>query len=255
LALSGITPIEGTDPGFVVWAARLGDLEPEVMNDPAELAERIAAHDVAALALEFGSRPAPTRSRTATIARFVDELQLRGTSVGLHGTLSAFLTAARMDDLQARFATFADLAACVHVMRDHYAMRRRCVAQRGGGVHQLRLPATPMSLAPLCHFVRDRLERGGVEAPTIFAMLRATYVGMVQILTESWEPGDADLSASVTVHDGTASVTILDRGRPRENEVIHPGLGAAVDRIHRFRIPDRHNALVLEKRLGGRQSR
>lgn len=246
-ALPGFTPIEGN---LVVWSAGLAAVRDELAADPAALGTRVVRRGVDALALEVTPADVPTPPWTAAVARFVDELQLRGTSVGLWGTLPAFLTAARMDDLHARFATFDDLASCVRTLRDHEALRRRCVSRPGAGVHRLRLSARAVSLAPLCLFVRDRLERAGVAPSTVLAMLREAYGAMVDALAESWESDDADLSASVTVHEGTASVTILDMGHPRTSEVLRPGDGAPFDRIHRFRIPERHNALVLEKHLG-----
>jgi len=255
-ALPGIVTIEEAGGGFVAWGTHLASLEPELSGDPATLAGRIAENAPALLAIEVSERDVPTPERLAALARFADELQLRGTSVPLHGTLAGLLTAARMDDLDARFAAFDDLASCVRTLRAHDAMRRRCVSRRGSGTRQLRMPARAACLAPLCGFVRESLERGGVDAPTVLAMLREAYVAMVDVLRESWRTDDADLAAAVTVHDGTAAITILDRGQPRAGEVIEPREGAPVDRIHRFRIPDRHNALVLEKRLGARpQSR
>ena len=60
---------------------------------------------------------------------------------------------------------------------------------------------------------------------------------------------DGTVSAAATVHDGRATVTLLDDGASPPDPETWPGATGLVDRRHRFRILDRHNAQVLEKDL------
>ena len=109
------------------------------------------------------------------------------------------------------------------------------------------MPARALSIAPLCAYARRRLEAGHVPPSIVLDLLRECCRAMEEVLDTSESAGAIGLSA--TVHDGRVTLTILDSGAARENEVICPGEEGRVDRIHRFRILDRHNALVLEKDL------
>jgi hypothetical protein len=243
----GITSIERHEGGFVVWNLAYGLLEGPLLRAPARLARRIANEEVSGVALDLEGLDVPTADRTEAVARFVDELQLRGLSVVLHGVSATFLMAVQIEASHARFDTRNDLSDCVRILREYDEMRRRCTSDRGRRMNQLRMPARALSLAPLCRFLRDRLERGGLEAEAVLDLLGESYYALIEILETAYEPGEGDVSASVAVHDGRATVTILDSGKPRANEVFRPGEGGGVDRVHRFRILDRHNAVVLEK--------
>ena len=247
-ATPGITSIERVGGDFVVWNLSFSRLERPLVRSPRSLARRITGEEVSGLAIDLTDLCMPSVQRTEAIARFVDEIQLRGLSVVLYSVPAAFLVAVQIEGSYARFATHTDLADAVRVLHDYDVMRRECTSDRGRRINQLRMPATALSLAPLCLFIGDRLEAGGLEREPRVALLRESYAALLEILETAYSPGEGDVSASVAVHDGRATVTILDSGKPHENGSEEPG--PAVDRKHRFRILDRHNAIVLEKDLG-----
>ena len=78
----------------------------------------------------------------------------------------------------------------------------------------------------------------------LLGMLGETYRALLETVHRAM--GDATVSASATVHDGRITVTLLDDGDAvAGEEETEPG--AFLDRRHRFRVLDRHNALVLER--------
>jgi len=234
--------------GFIVSSLAWGTVREDLLADPEKIVARIAATRVSAVAFDLQGLGVPTAEESRAIARFVDELQLRGLSVVLHGATAGFLTAAYLDGDAPRFATEADLSSAVRVLREADRMRERCTSDRGRRINQLRMPARPLGIPALCTFVRDRLERGGVDDELVTGLLRETY-GALRDALARLPAAEADLSAAATVHDGRATITILDGGPPPAGEGLAPVPGGPVDRIHRFRILDRHNALVLEKDL------
>ena len=249
--LDGVTRIGGQETGFVVWSVDMAALGNAGSARPEILLEQVAGDEASGVALDLASLDSLGADRTSSVMALVDGLQQWGVSVIAHGASGSFLTAIRLEDAHARLATGDDLTSCVVTLRDYDEMRRRCTSDRGHRMNQLRMPARPLSLAPLCLFARHRLAREGVEREVLEGLLQEAYFALSGVLEESYDPGEGDVAASVAVHDGRATITILDGGKPRENEVILPGNGARVDRIHRFRILDRHNALVLEKDLAG----
>jgi hypothetical protein len=242
---AGVTRIAG-EGEFVVWGVEFEAAEAWLLGAPGELARAVVNSDCAGVALDLDRLTAPTDRRTGVVVDLVDELQVSGVSVVLHGASAAFLTAISMENAHWRCATTDNLFVSVQTLRDYDEMRRACTSERGSRIHQLRMPARALSLAPMCLFLRDRLARFGLRESTRDDLVNEAYGAMGGILEASYGNLE-DLSASVGVHEGRATVTLLDSGAPRENEVILPGEGGRVDRIHRFRILDRHNALVLEK--------
>ncbi|GJM45242.1 MAG: hypothetical protein DHS20C21_20840 [Gemmatimonadota bacterium] len=243
----GVTSIEG-DSGFVIWNLSYPAAARQFSRDATGLARSLARYPVSGIALDLTDVSGSTEETTNAVLGFVDELQSLGLSVVTYGAGGDFLTALNLDGGAHRVATRPGLAEAVSVIREYDEMRQRCTSDRGQRVNQLRMPARALSLAPLCAYTRARLEGGGAPPETAHGLLRECYAALGQILADGFEPGDGDLSISVTVHDGRATITVLDAGRPRENAVIQSD-GDQVDRIHRFRILDRHNAIVLEKDL------
>jgi hypothetical protein len=242
---AGITRVGHED--FAVWSVPWAVVEKD--DDPAALAGRLDRAGVTAVAVDLEGLPAPRPDRREAVLPFVEELQARGVPVVLHSAPADFVMALGIEGADARVATRADLCACINVLREYDEMRRRCTSDRSARVSQLRMPARALSIAPLCAYARRRLEAGGVPAPIVLDLLRECCAAMEEVLDASESAGAIGLAA--TVHEGRATLTVLDSGPARENEVICPGEEGRVDRMHRFRILDRHNALVLEKDLGG----
>lgn len=241
----GVTRIAG-EGRFVVWGVEYAAAEPTLLGAAGSLARGVCHSDCAGVALDLERLTAPTAERTTAIVELVDELQSAGVSVVLHGASAAFLTAITMENAHWRCASSENLSTSVQILREYDEMRRECTSERGSRIHQLRMPARALSLAPLCLFLHDRLTRFGLSEPARVDLVAEAYSAMGGILEASYGNLE-DISASVGVHEGRATVTLLDSGAPRENEIIVPGEDGRVDRIHRFRILDRHNALVLEK--------
>jgi hypothetical protein len=212
------------------------------------LVDRLEGAGVTAVALDAAGIPVAAPEDDDPVIRLVDELQSRGIPSVLYSAPADYVTGLGIAETDTRVATVRDLSAAVSVLREYDLMRRRCTSDRGRRVGQLRMPARALSLAPLCAYARGRLEDGGVPEGLVRDLLRECYFRMGEILG-GYHPEEGDLVLSATVHDGRATLTLLDSGEPRENEVICPGDEGRVDRIHRFRILDRHNALVLERDL------
>ncbi len=246
----GFTSIEGGPEKFVLWSARFLDLEAEALRSPVAPVERLDRGGASGLALDMGSVGAPIPARTLAVRRLVDELQLRGRGVVLHDVPADFMTALHMDGVGTRIATTGDLGGAVAILREYDEMRRECTSDRGRRINQLRMPARTLSLAPLSAHARVRLEAAGVGETVRLELLREAYEGMVDVLETALGDG-TDLAVSVTVHEGRATITLLDSGPPREPSIVIPEAGGRVDRIHRFRILERHNALVLERDVPG----
>lgn len=236
----------GAESRFVVWAVDFAAVECRLLAGALDFAREIRSSDCAGVAVDLSALEAPTTERTNAVVAFVDELQSRGVSVILHGASAAFWTALTMEDAHWRCASCDDLSGAVATLRDYDALRCECTSDRGRRIHQLRMPARALSLAPICLFLTDRLGCSRVDAWSVADLVEEAYLAMGGMLQQAYGVLD-DFSASVGVHDGRATITFLDSGPARENEIILPGDGARVDRIHRFRILDRHNALVLEK--------
>ncbi|MEZ5065073.1 MAG: hypothetical protein R3B81_10075 [bacterium] len=240
--------------GTVAAATRVapGDLEiwslpwnvVQACPDPVDLADPLDEARFHAIALDL----AGLKGAADHVVPLVDELQARGIPTVVYAAPADWIMHLQMEGLEARIASCEDLARAIDLLREYDDLRRRCTSDRGRRVGQLRMPAVAPSLAPLCAYARGRLEEAGVEAAVLRSLLRECYRNMVAVLEEE-NSEDGALSLSATVHDGRATLTLLDSGLPRENEVICPGDPTRVDRIHRFRILDRHNALVLEKDL------
>jgi hypothetical protein len=222
----------------------------DLVRSPEALARRVAESLPCAVALGLTGVAVPTEEEAEALRHFVDELQLRGVSVVLHGVSGGFLTAACMDGDDARFACEGDLGAAVDVLREYDVMRRRCTSDHGRRINQLRMTASALSVPALCAFVRDRLERGGVPGDVVLGMLRAAYAAMMDAVARI-RPGEGALSAAAAVHGGRATITLLDSGPVGDEDASCPPGAEHVDHVHRFRILDRHNALVLETVLGG----
>lgn len=184
------------------------------------------------------------------VVTFVDELQSRGIPVVLHHVPADFLTALEIDGTGSRVATRCDLSASIAVLREYDEMRRQCTTDKGRRINQLRMPARALSLASLCVYARERLRAASVSDGVARELLREVYLHMGDIL-ETAAAALGDLTLSVTVHDGRATMTILDNGPARPARVIETA-GARVDRVHCFRVLDLHNALVLERDLARR---
>ncbi|MBZ0268307.1 hypothetical protein K8I85_09125 [bacterium] len=244
----GVTSIP-TDEHFPIWNLSFVGSEEALLADPAQFAAGIAASPVSGIAFDLEGIGIPSPERTSAVLAFVDELQLRGVSVVVHGAPADFQTAVAFDGADARMATGTNLSGAVETLRHYDATRRRCTSDRGSRVNQLRMPARALSLAPICAYARVRLAKGGVEDNVALGLLHECYEHLSEILASGYEPGDGDFAVSVTVHEGRATITVLDGGRPRA-AMDAPSGSDRVDRIHRFRILDRHNALVLEKQLG-----
>ncbi len=240
------TSIEGGSEGFVLWSCSFHDIETDLMSDPAGLARVVDTGEASGLALGLSGARSPSAGRMGALICFVDELHVRGRSVVLHGVPADFATALHLDGAADRVAIVQTLSEAVGILRQFDEMRQRCTSDRGRRINQLRMPAQAMSMAPLCAHARVRLEMSSVAQPARMDLLREAYAGMLEAMARARGDTD-DLALSVTVHDGRATLTLLDSGPPCANEVVVPGAGGRVDRIHRFRILDRHNALVLEK--------
>lgn len=244
----GVTSIP-TDERFPIWNLSFVGSEEALLADPASFAAGVASSPVSGIAFDLEGIGTPSPERTSAVLAFVDELQLRGVSIVIHGAPADFLTAVAFDGADARMATRSNLSDAVGTLRDYDAARRRCTDDRGSRVNQLRMPARALSLAPICAYAQVRLAKEGVDGAVALGMLRECYEHLSEILSSGYEPGDGDFAVSVTVHEGRATITVLDGGRPRA-AVDATAASGRVDRIHRFRILDRHNALVLEKQLG-----
>jgi len=242
---SGVTRVGHEE--FAVWSVPWALVEGA--EDPAELAGSLDRGGVTAVAVDLEGLVAPRPDRGEAVLPFVEELQARGVPVVLHSAPADFVMALRIDGADARVATRADLCASIAVLRAYDEMRKRCTSDRRARVSQLRMPARALSIAPLCAYARRRLEAGSVPSAIVLELLRECCGAMEEVLDASESAGA--IGISVTVHEGRVTLTILDSGAARENEIICPGEEGRVDRIHRFRILDRHNALVLEKDLGG----
>lgn len=238
--------VGGELAGFIVSSATWGTVREDLLDSPERVMARIASTRVSAVAFDVQGLTVPSVAESEAIARFVDELHVRGVSVVLHGATAGFLTAACLDGDAPRFATAVDLSAAVRVLREVDLRRRRCMSDRGRRINQLRMTARPLGIPTLCGFVRDRLERAGVGGELAVGLLRQVHAGLRDALGRL-PVAEGDLSASATVHDGRVTITILDGGAAPEGDPPRPV--PPVDRIHRFRILDRHNALVLEKDL------
>lgn len=244
----GVTSIP-TDERFPIWNLSFVGSEEALLADPAAFAAGIASSPVSGIAFDLEGIGTPSPERTSAVLAFVDELQLRGVSIVIHGASADFLTAVAFDGADARMATRSNLSDAVATLRDYDATRRRCTDDRGSRVNQLRMPARALSLGPICAYAQVRLAKGGVDEDVALGMLHECYEHLSEILASGYEPGDGDFAVSVTVHEGRATITVLDGGRPRA-AVDATAASGRVDRVHRFRILDRHNALVLEKQLG-----
>jgi hypothetical protein len=243
--------ISGGVESFVLWSARFLDLFDQRYGSAGDAADAVDAGGASGLALDLAGAGPPTVERTRLLLDFVGELQARGRNVALHDVPGDWATAFHLDGVAGRVTSADGLSECVGLLREFDVMRRACTSDRGRRVNQLRLPSHPLSLAPLCAHARVRLERAGVPEDVVRELLRETHRGLLEGLDEADDP-PGPVALSVAVHDGRATVTLLDSGPPRENEVVVPGRGAGVDRLHRFRILDRHNVLVLERDLAGR---
>jgi hypothetical protein len=244
----GITRIRGGSEGFVLASVLYVDVEPELACNPAGFAENVSAGVAAGVALDLSGVGAPTPERTETVTRFIEELQLRGTSAVLHGVPADFVTALAMDGAGTHVARTENLTGAVAILREYEMMRRRCLSDRGQRLNQLRMPLHALSFAPLCAHARARLESAGVPDEIGRELLREARARMVELLDDTSDL-DLDVSMSVTVHEGRATLTLLDSGPARPGIADPSSEGGPIDRVHRFRILDRHNALVLEKDL------
>jgi hypothetical protein len=245
---AGITLLEPRPEGFVIASVAWEEAGPALRANPEDLAARLTSCGASAVALDAGGLSVPTGQEEEALRRFVGELQLRGAAVVFHGVSAGFVTAATMDGDLARFARADDLTSAVAALRACEDTRRRCTSSRGRRLNQLRLPAGPLSVPALCAFVRDRLEHGGLEGEPLQELLYDACAAMVDAV-DRFGGADGTVSAAATVHDGRATVTLLDDGSPPPDPEIWPGATGLVDRRHRFRILDRHNAQVLEKDL------
>jgi hypothetical protein len=241
-----LVPIEPGRDGFVVWSVSYEAIERALLDSPGGTAREIS-RPRSGIALGVSSLTTPSAERTGSVGRFVDELQSLGIPVVLHGAGGGFLAALQMEGAAARFVIGADLADAVRTLRLCDEMRRRCVPERGRRLQQLRMPAHAMSLAPLCLFLRNSLEQSGVSGAALDDLMHESYAALARVLEDA--TGAEDIAASAAAHSGVATVTILDSGKPRGAGAEPPRDGRRVDTIHSFRIPERHNALVLEKRL------
>ena len=242
------TCIAGGAEGFYLASILFVEVEREMIGSGDELIERIDASPASGVALDLSGVGVPTAERTEAVTRFVDGLQARGTNVVLHGVPADFLTALLMDGEGGHVPTQENLTEAVATLRAYHRMRLRCLSDRGQRLNQLRMPLHSLSFAPLCAHARARLESAGVDPRTGLELLREVREQMVAVLDLAQDP-ELDISLAVTVHEGRATLTLLDSGPARPSEAGIPPEGAHVDRYHRFRILDRHNALVLEKDL------
>jgi hypothetical protein len=250
---AGVTLLEPQPEGFVIAALVWESVSSALLANPERTAERLTAAGASAVALDASGLSVPTGREEDALRRFVGELQLRGVAVVLHRVSGGFVTAATMDGDLARFAREDDLAAAVATLRECEETRRTCISSRGRRLNQLRLPAAALSVPSLCAFVRDRLEQGGLSGEPLRELLYDACAAMVDAV-DRLGARDGAISAAATVHDGRATVTLLDDGDPPADPGSWPGASGLVDRRHRFRILDRHNAQVLEKDVpaGGR---
>lgn len=244
----GVTPLHLMDSDLSVASVDWAVVEESLVRSPEALAQRILDEEFGAVTMDIGSLNFPTVDQASAVSAFVDALQFRGTSVVLHGATPGFLTAACVDGDDVRFSVERDLETALAVLDEYDEMRTRCTSDRGRRINQLRLPARSPSVPLLCAFIRDRLELGGVPRTVLLGLLQDAYAAMTESLARCIGDGH-DLAASATVHDGRATITLLDSGPEVAGE--REGPPERVDRTHRFRILDRHNALVLEKDLSG----
>jgi hypothetical protein len=243
---AGVTLLEPQPAGFVIAALAWEAVSAALLANPENLAERLRAGGVSAVALDASGLAVPTGREEDALRRFVGELQLRGVAVVFHGVSGGFITAASMDGDLARFAREDGLASAVAALRECEETRRSCVSSRGRRLNQLRLPAAALSVPSLCAFVRDRLEQGGLDGEPLRELLYDASAAIVDAV-DRLAGREGTVSAAATVHDGRATVTLLDDGSPPADPDSWPGATGLVDRRHRFRILDRHNAQVLEK--------
>ncbi|HMB67827.1 MAG TPA: hypothetical protein VKU85_00900 [bacterium] len=245
---AGVTLLEPRPDGFVIAALSWDPASAALLGNPEDFAARLSGCGVSAVALDAGGIAVPTGREEEALRRFVGELQLRGLAVVFHGVSAGFVTAATMDGDLARFAREDDLSAAVATLRKCEETRRRCTSSRGRRLNQLRLPAAALSVPALCAFVRDRLEQGGLDGEPLQELLYDACAAMIDAV-DRLGGAEGTVSAAATVHDGRATVTLLDDGAPPADPATWPGATGLVDRRHRFRILDRHNAQVLEKDL------
>jgi hypothetical protein len=244
LSPPGVTSIEG-DTGFVIWNVGIPGLESILATGTRDFLVAVERADVSGVSLDLDGSPPPTDVWCGGIVRIVDALQSEGRGVVLHSAPGDFLTALALEGDSARIPTTSDLTSAVALLRGADAQRRDGAQGPGRRGRQLRMPARAASLAPLVAYTRGRLEQADAPQGVIEALLAELYPVLCGILATGREPGESDLFLGVTVLEERASVTLLDAGRPRQGETVR--VGDRVDRIHSFRILDRHNAVVLEK--------
>ena len=245
-SLAGVTSIEG-DTGFVIWNVKVGGLR-KIADEVDEFLRAVERAAVSGVSLDLDGSPPPTAPWCADVVDVIDRLQARGCGVVLHSAPGDFLTALALDGTASRVPTTPDLTAAVRLLREADSLRRDGGRGPGRRGRQLRMPARAESLAPLISYARERLEQDDAPEEAIHALLEELYPVLARVLGGGGVPGRSDLYLGVTVVDERASVTLLDAGDPRPGEEVRDG--ARVDRIHSFRILDRHNAVVLEKDFG-----
>jgi hypothetical protein len=239
--------------GAKIWNLHPGFLESATAADVARLRRQADAAGVAEIVVDLGDAQRTVLRKTERLASFVDEMQTGGVSIVLSRAPADLLTVLGIEGVGARVATTRDLAAAVHLLGEHAELRDRTTQGAGAHMNQLRLPARAANLALLCHFVRRRLELGGASGSVLGDLLSACYAELTAILESGYPPGEGDFAVSVLVQDGCATLRIVDGGKPCRPQIIRAAGVAAVDRIHRFRIPQGRNVAVLEKALGTAQ--
>ena len=89
------------------------------------------------------------------------------------------------------------------------------------------VPATADQLPRIRHAVNSWVQRIGVRADDVNAVVLATYEAMANVVTHAYQHhrGTFDLHAVYRPDQRYVKITVSDRGRWRTNRVPHHGMG------------------------------